>query len=81
MVFADDVRLRIAAALLDGESSAEELASELHLSPPSVSHHLDQLAELGLVRACERRGAILYRFDVGSLRQEYDPSWDNWFND
>ncbi|MBG0770386.1 MAG: metalloregulator ArsR/SmtB family transcription factor [Anaerolineaceae bacterium] len=48
---ADATRLKIVGLLAQKESSVEELAATLEVSPSTVSHHLSKLAEIGLVTA------------------------------
>ncbi len=48
---ADATRLKIVGLLAQKESSVEELAAMLAVSPSTVSHHLSKLAEIGLVSA------------------------------
>ncbi|WP_336922613.1 helix-turn-helix domain-containing protein [Aquipuribacter sp. SD81] len=67
----DPVRLRLVALLLaaDGrEACTCDLAPDVGLSEPTVSHHLKQLLEVGLVSK-ERRGAnVYYRPEPEALR-------------
>ena len=44
-------RLKIVGLLAQEPYSVEQIASMLHLSPSTVSHHLSKLAEAGLVSA------------------------------
>src|SRR5688572_7947051 len=64
---ADESRLRIVGLLADGEHSVEELAERLELTPPTVSHHLNRLKEIGLVQMEARGTTHLYRLDVKAL--------------
>ena len=67
---ADPARLRLLSLLLaapDGEACTCELTAPLHLSQPTVSHHLKRLAEAGLVSG-ERRGVwTWYRVNRAAL--------------
>jgi hypothetical protein len=65
---ADPARLRMIGLLVQGERCGQELAAELSLSPPTVSHHLRRLRDAGLLR--ERREApyVFYQFDQEALR-------------
>ena len=47
----DATRLRLIGLLAQKESSVEELAAMLDVSPSTVSHHLSKLTEIGLVTA------------------------------
>ena len=64
---ADESRLRIVGLLTDREHSVEELAERLELTPPTVSHHLNRLKEIGLVHMEARGTTHLYRLDVKAL--------------
>jgi DNA-binding transcriptional ArsR family regulator len=46
---ADESRLKIIGLLATRERSVDELATTLKLKPPTVSHHLATLREIGLV--------------------------------
>src|SRR4030088_2253400 len=46
---ADESRLKIIGLLATRERSVDELATTLKLKPPTVSHHLSTLREIGLV--------------------------------
>lgn len=48
---ADATRLKIVGLLAQKESSVEEMAATLAVSPSTVSHHLAKLSEIGLVTA------------------------------
>jgi predicted transcriptional regulator len=64
---ADASRLRILGILADRECSVEELASLLDVKPPTVSHHLAKLKELGLVRMRQQGTTHLYSLDQETL--------------
>lgn len=65
---ADESRLRLLAILAGRECSVEELAAMLELRAPTVSHHLNKLKELGLVRMRAEGTTHLYRLDAEALR-------------
>ena len=57
-VLADPTRLRLLSILLDsegGEACTCDLVEPLGLSQPTITHHLQRMAEVGIVRG-ERRG-------------------------
>ena len=64
---ADESRLRIVGLLANDEHSVEELANRLELTPPTVSHHLNRLKEIGLVRMEARGTTHLYRLAPEAL--------------
>ncbi|MDF1521817.1 MAG: metalloregulator ArsR/SmtB family transcription factor, partial [Trueperaceae bacterium] len=56
---ANETRLRIVGILANREASVGDLADLLEVREPTVSHHLKQLVDVGLVRA-EKRGRWTY---------------------
>lgn len=58
----DSSRLQILGLLVRAPQSVEAIASTLHLSPPTVSHHLSKLKEVGLVTAEREQYYQIYRF-------------------
>lgn len=46
---ADETRLRILGLLAAEPRTGRELAAELELSPPTISHHMARLVEVGIV--------------------------------
>jgi predicted transcriptional regulator len=65
---ADASRLRLLGILAGGERSVDELAVLLDLRPPTVSHHLALLRELGLVAMRAEGNVHFYRLDEDALR-------------
>ena len=65
---ADESRLRLLGVLAERERSVEELAALLNLKAPTVSHHLNKLKELGLVRMRAEGTTHLYALDGEALR-------------
>jgi ArsR family transcriptional regulator len=55
----DDSRLRILRLLAERERYLTELANELGLSKPTVSHHMAQLRSAGLVTV-SKQGNLTY---------------------
>jgi hypothetical protein len=66
---ADESRLKIIGLLATRERSVEELATTLRLKPPTVSHHLATLREIGLVSMRADGTTHLYRFQRERLRE------------
>jgi len=56
---ADENRLRILLSLKNGEKAVTEIAEELGLSQPLVSHHLKELRR-SLLLKIERRGPFIF---------------------
>jgi len=48
-VIADETRLRILGALAARPMTGKDLAAELDLTPPTISHHMKKLTESGVV--------------------------------
>jgi len=61
----DAMRLRILKALAEKDLYGAELAAQLDISKPTVSHHMAQLRAAGLVTAVQAGSAVYY-----SLRRE-----------
>lgn len=66
---ADEKRLKLLGILATREYSVEELAALLQLKAPTVSHHLTQLKNLGLVEMRADKNTHFYRLDAENLRQ------------
>jgi DNA-binding transcriptional ArsR family regulator len=56
----DESRLRILRLLAERDRYLTELATELDLSKPTVSHHLAQLRSAGLVTMTEQGNLTYY---------------------
>lgn len=61
---ADENRLKLIGLLANRELSVGELAKQLNLKEPTVSHHLARLRELGLVRM--RAEGTTHRYQLRS---------------
>ncbi|MGI9145493.1 MAG: metalloregulator ArsR/SmtB family transcription factor [Chloroflexota bacterium] len=66
---ADESRLRIVGILAAGERSVDDLAAQLGLRGPTVSHHLARLRELGLVTMRADGNLHVYRLDMDVLQE------------
>lgn len=66
---ADANRLKLIGLLAQKESSVEELAATLDVSPSTVSHHLAKLAELGLVSARAEGYYNIYHLETDVLEE------------
>ncbi|HEX2993627.1 MAG TPA: metalloregulator ArsR/SmtB family transcription factor [Anaerolineales bacterium] len=64
---ADANRLKIVGLLAEKPYSVEELAAVLQLKPPTVSHHLAKLAEVGLVKSHAESYYNVYQLDQAAL--------------
>jgi hypothetical protein len=64
---ADESRLRIVGLLAQGERSVQDLAVELGLKEPTVSHHLAILKAQGLVTVRAEGTTRWHRFDPVAL--------------
>jgi ArsR family transcriptional regulator, nickel/cobalt-responsive transcriptional repressor len=60
-VLADDIRLAVVEALLDGPQHVGQINERLHVEPTLLSHHLRVLREAGLVQSQRDGKAVLYR--------------------
>ncbi len=68
-VLGNESRLKILGLLADQERSVGELAEMLSVKEPTVSHHLSQMKELGLVHVRADGNARLYQLDTRFLEQ------------
>lgn len=66
---ADESRIRILGILADHEASVDDLSAYLGIKPPTVSHHLGRLRELGLVTMRAEGNIHFYKFEPESLRR------------
>jgi DNA-binding transcriptional ArsR family regulator len=66
-ILSDESRLRLLALLASQQATVDELAASLDLRPPTVSHHLGRLKELGLVRCTVEGTSHRYSLDRGAL--------------
>ncbi len=64
----DESRLKIVGMLASKDRSVEELASLLELRPPTVSHHLARLKEVGLVAMRSEGTTHIYKLNIKELR-------------
>jgi len=60
----DLTRVRIIALLQQGHLSGQEIASKLSLKPPTITHHMSKLREVGLIK--ERRDKNTIYFSLNS---------------
>lgn len=65
---ADPARLRILGILAEQPHTGRELSARLALTPPTVSHHMRRLVDLGIVTATPRAQSISYELNVAALR-------------
>ena len=65
---ADESRLRLVGLLATSEHSVDELATLLDVRPPTVSHHLNRLKALDLVRMRAEGTSHVYRLNSDALR-------------
>jgi predicted transcriptional regulator len=66
---ADANRLKIVGLLAQQPFSVEQLAALLNLKPPTVSHHLSKLAEVGLVSAKAEGYYSVYQLEESTLQK------------
>ena len=66
---ADANRLKIIGLLARQPYSVEQLAALLNLKPPTVSHHLSKLSEVGLVGAKAEGYYSMYYLDESALKK------------
>ena len=77
---ADPTRRAIYEKLADEPQSVGSLASQMPVSRPAVSQHLQRLKEAGLVSDHAEGNRRVYRIDpagLGAIRQWLDRFWDD----
>ncbi len=77
---ADPSRLRLLAALSQGETSVGELQTVLGQSQPRVSRHLRLLTESGLVQRFREGHWVYYRLDDGMPARTLQQAIQAWFD-
>ena len=66
---ANESRLKLLGLLAGQERSVKELAEQLNLKEPTVSHHLARLQELGLVRMRPEGTTHRYQLQAATLHR------------
>ena len=67
---ADKNRLKIVGLLAEKPYSVEELATLLDLKPPTISHHLAKLVDVGLVKSHTESYYNVYQLDQAMLKEK-----------
>lgn len=67
-VFSNESRLKIIGYLANGNRSVSELADLLQLKEPTVSHHLSELKEIGLVDVRAEGNMRIYQLNTKTLQ-------------
>lgn len=76
-VFGDTTRIRIIAALLDGEMCVYHLAEYLEMGQSAISHQLRILRSSGLVRPRRDGKTIYYSLDDEHIEMIYNMGLDH----
>ncbi|MBD1380356.1 DUF2087 domain-containing protein [Metabacillus arenae] len=63
----DPTRIRILALLAKGPKHGQALAGILGLTPPTITHHLNKLKELAIVRQKREKNTVYYYLDVAAF--------------
>lgn len=66
---ADPARLRILGCLAERPYAGHELAAQLSLTPPTISHHMRKLTDAGLVTATAEAQSRIYTLRTDELRE------------
>lgn len=66
---ADPARLRILGRLAERPHAGRELADQLALTPPTISHHMRKLVDAGLVDAVAAGQSRIYSLRTEALRE------------
>jgi len=73
----DTNRIRIIAALLDGEMGVSALAGKLKMTESAVSHQLRGLRQMHLVRARRQGRQVFYRLDDDHVSRLFNLGLDH----
>jgi len=60
-------RVRIIALLQQGQLSGQEIAGKLGLKPPTITHHMSKLREVGLVKERRDKNTIYFSINLKIL--------------
>jgi hypothetical protein len=67
--FADPLRLRVAAALLETDATLDQLTARLNVRPSDIARQLAYLRDSGFVSEQVIDGTVRYAFDLDELRR------------
>ena len=70
-VFRDSTRMKIIAALLEGELNVSEIAAITNSTPSAISHQLRVLKQAKLVKGRKDGKAVYYSLDDDHVREIY----------
>ena len=70
-VFGDPTRMKIIAALLEGELNVSEIAAITNSTPSAISHQLRVLKQAKLVKGRKDGKAVYYSLDDEHVREIY----------
>lgn len=73
----DPSRVRIIAALLEGETNVGSLAEAVELSPSAVSHQLRSLRQMRLVRTRKEGREVYYALDDDHVAELFQRGLDH----
>lgn len=63
----DLTRVRIIALLQQGQMSGQEIAGKLGLKPPTITHHITKLREVGLIKERREKNTIYFSLNTKVL--------------
>ncbi|MFC7442526.1 metalloregulator ArsR/SmtB family transcription factor [Laceyella putida] len=67
---ADPTRIRIISLLAKGPLHGQALAGKLGLTPPTITHHVSKLREVGLVFERRDKNTLYFHLDVKTLQRK-----------
>ena len=70
-VFGDSTRMKIIAALLEGELNVSEIAAITNSTPSAISHQLRVLKQAKLVKGRKDGKAVYYSLDDDHVKEIY----------
>ncbi len=67
-VMGDPTRIRIIVLLAKGPHHGQALAGKLGLTPPTITHHIGKLKEIGIIKQKREKNTIYFYLDEDQLR-------------
>ncbi len=69
-VLSDPTRIRLLALLAAGPLHGQALAGKLGVKPPTITHHMMKLREVGLVKEYRDKNTIYFTLDEKTLKRD-----------
>lgn len=73
---ADPTRIKILTLLAKGPMHGQALAGKLGLTPPTITHHMTKLREVGLVKEQRDKNTIYFHLQAERLKRDSEAVWN-----